>query len=101
MQALLPSSRHIDETSSPAGDNLIAVNTTPYARRELVEISIDSARARNDEAIQLNKNGAAYVMFENEEGGALSGAVSMKHLKETHYGAARGKLLHLLVTEGY
>ncbi|ORY82383.1 family 38 glycoside hydrolase [Leucosporidium creatinivorum] len=90
LKALLPDSFPITDVNS-FGDDLIAVNTTGFARREIVKIPLAGARALADAAIQISHDGAAYVLFENEGAEPLVAATSMAQLDEKKIAPARAR----------
>lgn len=90
-KAILPSSEPRSKGNChSSGDELVAINTSPYPRRELVKISLETARARSNAAIQLSSDGAAYVLFENEKGDTIVGTQSMKEVEQKKIVPARG-----------
>lgn len=90
LKALIPGSHPVNDCNSE-GDELIAVNTTGFARREIVKIPLASARALADAAIQISHDGAAYVLFENEGADHVVSATSMSKLAESKIVPARGE----------
>lgn len=90
LQALLPGSVPIEDLNSK-GDELIAVNTTPYARREISKIPLGAARALGGAAIQSSHDGQAYVLFDNTQGNAIVSAVTTEALAAAKIPSARGK----------
>lgn len=91
MKALIPGSHPVEDCNAE-GDELIAVNTTGFARREIVKIPLASARALADAAIQISHDGQAYVLFENEGAEPVVNATSMTQLAESKIAPARGEL---------
>ncbi|SCV71207.1 BQ2448_2795 [Microbotryum intermedium] len=87
LRVLLPGSVRADDANAE-GDELVAVNTTNFARRDLVKIPLAGARALADAAIQLSHDGAAYVLFENDGAQPLSSATSIEAL---NLGPARAR----------
>ncbi|SGY50301.1 BQ5605_C001g00869 [Microbotryum silenes-dioicae] len=79
LRVLLPGSVRADDVNAE-GDELVAVNTTNFARRDLVKIPLAGARALADAAIQLSHDGAAYVLFENDGAQPLSSTTSIEAL---------------------
>lgn len=108
LKALYPSSLPFKSSNSHSGgDELIAINTSPYPRRELVKISLESARERSDAFIQLaGDSKGAWVLFENKSragaGENWTGTKSMKEVEEMKLGVeGRGARAKDLGEEGF
>lgn len=93
MRALYPGSTNaLDPNANGNGDQLIAINTTGHARRDIVKVPLPAARALADAAVQLSHDGAAYVLFQNHEGSPNVSATSMQALAQPDFVPARGEL---------
>lgn len=91
LKALIPGSVPVEDSNAD-GDELVAINTTGFARREIVKIPISSARALADAAIQISHDGQAYVLFDNVDASPVVTATSMNALAEQRIPCARGML---------
>lgn len=89
LQAILPGSAPADDKHA-TGDELIAINTTPFARREIAKVPMATARALAGAAIQASHDGQAYVLLENPKGEAVVAATSSAELNLAKIPAARG-----------
>ncbi|KAK4701933.1 alpha-mannosidase, partial [Phenoliferia sp. Uapishka_3] len=90
LQALLPGSAPASDKHA-SGDELIAVNTLPFARREVAKIPLATARALGGAAIQLSHDGQAYVFFDNVKGNTVISATSWEALESAKLPAARAR----------
>ncbi|KAL8280086.1 hypothetical protein RQP46_007416 [Phenoliferia psychrophenolica] len=88
--AILPGSSPASDLHA-AGDELIAVNTTPFARREIAKIPLATARGLAGAAIQLSHDGAAYVLLDNPKGNAFVSATSWSALEQAKMPSARAR----------
>ncbi|KAK4047772.1 Glycoside hydrolase, 38 vacuolar alpha mannosidase [Microbotryomycetes sp. JL221] len=96
LSALVPDSVDVLD-SNAEGDELIAINTTPFARREIVKIPLASARALADTAVQTSHDGQAYALIQNELGSPVVTASSIRDLAASDIVAARARV----TTSGY
>lgn len=87
--AILPGSSPASDKHA-SGDELVAVNTTQFGRREIAKVPLATARALGGAAIQLSHDGEAYVLLENPKGEAVVSATSWSALEQAKLPAARG-----------
>ncbi|KAM0747907.1 alpha-mannosidase [Meredithblackwellia eburnea MCA 4105] len=92
LQALLPGSKPASDEHA-AGDELVAVNTTPFPRREIAKIPLAAARALSDAAVQSTHDGCAYVLLDNTKGDAVVSATSWSALEAAKVPAARARAI--------
>lgn len=92
LRALHPNSVNaLDATADSTGEELIAINTSGFPRRDVVKIPLSAARALSDAAVQTTRDGAAYVLFENTSAEASVAAMSVQSLQAASFGPARGE----------
>jgi hypothetical protein len=96
---LIPGSVPADDSNAD-GDELVAVNTSGFARREIAKIPLATARALSDAAIQISHDGAAYVLFDNSAGDQVVSATAMNALAEAIVAPARGGSSRRLLLSG-
>ena len=92
MRALYPGSTDaLDPNANGDGDQLIAINTSGYPRRDIVKIPLPAARALSDAAVQMSHDNAAYVLFENPGAAASVSTMSVQSLSAPSFVPARGE----------
>lgn len=90
LSALLPGSVDVHDCNA-TGEDLVAINTTGFARREIIKVPLASARALSDAAIQVSHDGQAYVLIDNSEGAPVVSATSVDALAVSGIEPVRGE----------
>lgn len=80
----------IDRSVDTEDQRIIAINTTPFPRRELALVPVAMAKLLDEEIVQVSHDGQAYVMIENVEGGVVARATTTKEFVASGRGSARG-----------
>lgn len=90
-KVLLPKSVGASDANAD-GDELVAVNTTPFSRREVVQVPIASARALHEAELQFAADGSVYALVDNAKGETITAATSMDSFVDSGIKPARAKV---------
>lgn len=73
-EALLQSSSPLSPTAKASSGNLVAWNTTPFARRDVVKVPLGGGSAKlRSRMVQTSKDGKeGYALMDCSEGGSLA-----------------------------
>lgn len=72
-EALFQSSSPLSPTAKVSSGNLVAWNTTPFARRDVVKVPLSSSTKLKSKVVQTSKDGKeGYALMDCSEGGSLA-----------------------------
>ncbi len=91
LKVLLPGSVNATDANAD-GDELVAVNTTPFPRREVVKVPVASARALHEAELQFAADGSVYALVDNLKGETVVAATSMDDFVDARLTPARAKI---------